>query len=628
MVRKALGFLVGVAALSVALGIVGLLWPSIVDAQTPSASRTITPETVEPEGSLRVTITLTTRTVGKITETLPPGFSLDSDDPNPVTPGDIRYTITGQDVAFTFSNITEFSYAVRASSILGDDYSFEGSLRYLDDRSDLQDGGMVGGDTGVMVRMGGVDSTPTTTTPTMAPTFTPVPTVTLRPTSTPLLLTGIAASRAINPSRVAPDEQVVVTITTRGFTAGQIRETLPAGFSYDDADSSPITPDDVRVRSDGQDVVFTIRGTRQFSYKVRAASTVDAYTFSGSLTYLDSSDNPQGGIAVKGDDRVAVSPAGVSVERAINQDMVSPGSQVVVTITNSGFTAGQITETLPDGFSFDANVDGAVSPDDVRARTEGQDVIFTLRGTEQFSYKVMVSNVLGEHRFPFSNGVRYLDDDDNPQNGGPVTGEDTVTVRMMPTVDPTSTPTPDPTRRPSSSRRGGGGGGGGGGYAPPVVTATPMPTRAPSAAVPTIVPTPTPIIVPTVVPTMAPTPEPTAKPEPTAVPPTAIPTPRPTARVVVPTVVAPTKPPEPTAMPKPTAVPPTAAPPTEVPPTAMVEPTEPPAPTATIAPTVAPVTPVTPTDDGMPVWLIIVIIVIIVAVVIAAIGFYLMRMRR
>ena len=335
---------------------------------------------------------------------------------------------------------------------------------------------MVGGDTGVMVRMGGVDSTPTTTTPTMAPTFTPAPTVTLRPTSTPLPLTGIAASRAINPSRVAPDEQVVVTITTGGFTAGQIRETLPTGFSYDDADSSPITPDDVRVRSDGQDVVFTIRGTQQFSYKVRAASTVDAYTFAGSLTYLDSSDNPQTGIAVKGDDRVAVSPAGVSVERAINQDRVLPGGQVVVTITNSGFTAGQITETLPDGFSFDANADDAVSPDDVRARTQGQDVIFTLRGTGQFSYKVMASNVLGEHRFPFSNGVRYLDDGDDPQNGGPVTGADTVTVRMMPTVAPTSTPVPEPTRR-TPRRRGGGGGGGGGGYAPPVVTATPMPTR-------------------------------------------------------------------------------------------------------------------------------------------------------
>ena len=36
----------------------------------------------------------------------------------------------------------------------------------------------------------------------------------------------------------------------------------------------------------------------------------------------------------------------------------------------------------------------------------------------------------------------------------------------------------------------------------------------------------------------------------------------------------------------------------------------------------------TPEEGGMPVWLIIVITVIIVAVVIAAIGFYLMRMRR
>ena len=315
----------------------------------------------------------------------------------------------------------------------------------------------------------------------------------------------------------------------------------------------------------------------------------------------------------------------------------------MVTITNSGFTAGQITETLPDGFSFDANADDAVSPDDVRARTQGQDVIFTLRGTGQFSYKVMASNVLGEHRFPFSNGVRYLDDGDDPQNGGPVTGADTVTVRMMPTVDPTSTPVPEPTRR-TPRRRGGGGGGGGGGYAPPVVTATPMPTRAPEYA----------------------RADDSADADADADnradgcaddglnrPNDGLSRQRSLSRrqcrrrpyrrrgrrqewwsgadgccadEAAGTDIA---------KPKPTAewwlldnCPPTAAPPTEVPATAMVEPTEPPAPTATTAPTVAPVTPVAPDEDGMPTWLIILIIVIIVGVVIAAVGFYMMRMRR
>ena len=35
LVRKALALLVGIAVLGVALGIVGLLWPGIADAQTP-----------------------------------------------------------------------------------------------------------------------------------------------------------------------------------------------------------------------------------------------------------------------------------------------------------------------------------------------------------------------------------------------------------------------------------------------------------------------------------------------------------------------------------------------------------------------------------------------------------------
>ena len=617
MFVKVLGFLAGVAVLGVALGIVGLLWPGVLDAQTaPSASRTIDPDMVSAAGD-EVVITITTSGSfdGQITETLPAEFTYVT---GSVTEG-VRARVDGGDLVLTLRRTAQFSYTVEAGDTSG---SFSGELRYLDNSDNLQpppgqDGIAVTGPTDVTV--GTSDGTPTPTA-----TSDPTPTPTTRPTSTPRPTpgrpTGLGAARAIDSERVVPGGEVMVTITTNGFT-GQITETLPTGFSYK-ADS--VTPDDIRVRTQGQDVVFTIRGTEQFSYTVTASDMVDGYSFSGSLTYLDNNDEPQPGGMVTGHTKVAVAPAGISLDRAFNPAMVSPGREVVVAITSGGFSDGQITERLPNGFSYKAD---SVTPDDIRVRTQGQDVVFTIRGTTRFSYTVTASSALGDH--PFSGSLMYLDDNDDLQPGGPVTGTDTVTVRMAPTVAPTSTPTPEPTRRTPTRRRGGGGGGGGGGYAPPVVTATPMPTRAPSAAVATIVPTPTPIIVPTIIaPTVAPTPEPTAKPEPTAVPPTAVPTPRPTAKVVVPTVVAPTKAPEPTAMPKPTAVPPTAAPPTEVPPTAMVEPTEPPAPTATIAPTVAPVTPVTPDEGGMPTWLIILIIVIIVGVVIAAVGFYMMRMRR
>ena len=376
------------------------------------------------------------------------------------------------------------------------------------------------------------------------------------------------ASRSISPTMVSPGGRLVVTITTSGFNAGLIRETLPQGFSYVD---DSVTPNDVRAGTDSGDVIFTISGTSQFSYEVTASGTVGGYIFAGSVTYLDSNNDRKSGGVVGGDSRVAVSPEGISADRVISPTMVSPGGRLVVTITTSGFNAGLIRETLPQGFSY---VDDSVTPNDVRAGTDSGDVIFTISGTSQFSYEVTASGTVGG--YTFAGSVRYLDSNSDRQPGGPVMGTDMVTVRVAPTPTPTS------------RRRGAGGGGG---YAPLVATATPMPTRAPSTPVPTIAATPTPIIVPTIAPTMAPTPEPT-------------------------------RPPEPTEAPKPTA----AA--TAVPATAMVEPTEPPAPTATTAPTVAPVTPVTPEEGGMPVWLIIVIIVIIVAVVIAAIGFYLMRMRR
>ena len=603
MLGKVLGLLIGVAVLGVALGMVGLLRTDVVDAQTPIASRSISPATVAPGGDVTVTIMLSSSFTGGVTETLPDGFTYDANNP----PMGVVAVVKGQAVTFGFAGTQEFSYMVRASDTPGD-YEFYGELTIVDDAGNKSPGGEVEDDKDVTVS----GSAPTSTSP-MVSTSTPTPTFTPRPTSTPRptpMPSELGAVRSFSQERISPGGRLVVTITTSGFNAGFIRETLPQGFSYVD---DSVTPNDVRAGTDSGDVIFTISGTSQFSYEVTASGTVGGYIFAGSVMYLDSNNDRQSGGGVGGDSRVAVSSEGISADRVISPTMVSPGGRLVVTITTSGFNAGLIRETLPQGFSY---VDDSVTPNDVRAGADSGDVIFTISGTSQFSYEVTASGTVGGYTFPFGS-VTYLDSNSDRQPGGPVMGADMVTVRVAPT------PTPTPTS--------GAGGGGGGGYAPPVATATPMPTRAPSTPVPTIAPTPTPIIVPTIAPTMAPTPEPTMvpTPEPTATPVPTLPpaTPRPTAVVVVPTV-EPTKPPEPTEAPKPTAVPPTAVPPTEVPPTAMVEPTEPPAPTATTAPTVAPVTPVTPEEGGMPVWLIIVIIVIIVAVVIAAIGFYLMRMRR
>ncbi len=612
MVRKALALLVGVAVLSVALGIFGLLRPSVVDAQTPSASRTITPATMAPGDEVVVTITLIGRsgfTDRLVKEILPEGFRYKE---GSITPDGIRtspeFQKTNPDVqevffTITTSSITEFSYTVIAPS-LADDYTFSGTFRYvMPPHGTRSKWTPCAGDTAVTVE---ADAQPTVD-------MTPGMTMVTPEGSAP---GAIGASRMIAPSMVAPGGEAVVTINTSGFTVGLVTETLPNGFTYK---SGSVMPSSIRVTVENQMVFFTtVSGVDQFSYTVIAPMTDGDYSFSGELSYVDENDNRQTGVAVTGDVRVTV---GATASRTITPAAVAPGGEVVVSIDTSGFTVGLVTETLPNGFTYKS---GSVMPSSIRVTVENQMVFFTtVTGIGQFSYTAIAPSTVGE--YSFSGELAYVDANDVRQTGVTVAGNVQVTVRVVP---PTVTPTPTtvPTAAPTRRRSRGGGGSSGGGGAPPAVAATPtpMPTRAPATATP--MPTLTPVIVPTIPATATPMPTP----EPTMPPPTATPTPRPTATpvVVIPTVAptpAPTAAP-PTAAPKPTAAP-TAAPPTEVPPTA-VPPTEPPAPTATTAPTVAPVTPVTPESGGMPVWLIIVIIVIIAAVVIAAIGFYLMRMRR
>ena len=610
MISKALALAVVVAVVGVAVGVLGL---SIATA-SEHPERSFSQAPVAPGDEVEVTI-IRVGAAGlaprQVVETLPEGFTfVAGSEMSPDTGSVVRYTQgdTAQEAKFTVLGVTTLKYKVMAgANVAENSYTFTGVV--VSDPNDPSMNVDVGGTQSIMVS--GTTADPTTDmTPDDA---SPEP--------------SMVGMRSVPSGAAAPGSQVRVTITGLDLMsgAGRVIETLPAGFSY--VDGSAMSPDPqarIRVSESGRMVTFTVLGIDTLHYMVMAGSSVAGgqHNISGVLQL--GPDTP--GQMIGGQSAITVSGTAptTGLRRTLSDASVERGDEVTVTILDIDLltSAGRIVETLPAGLSYVE--DSASTPDAtgrIRDEASGQVVTFTLLGVDTLTYKVMVDSDATTATRSFSGVLKS-----GPEDAGQmIGGASRITIGTPVVVRPTE-PMPVPTRRRRSR---GGGGGGGGGYAPlPVATPTPMPTRVPSI-VATIAPTPTPIIVPTIVaPTVAPTPEPTAKPEPTAVavPPTAVPTPRPTARVVVPTV-APTKPPEPTAMPKPTAAP-TAVPPTEVPPTAMVEPTEPPAPTATIAPTVAPVAPVTPTDDGMPTWLIIVIIVIIVAVVIAAIGFYLMRMRR
>ena len=109
--------------LSVVGGLTFMSSSSPVAAQTdPSATRSFDPATVEPGGTVTVSIDVEgVALAGSVTETLPAGFTYVSTDAA-IPPAE-----NGSDLEFTFLGSTDFSYVVTASMTEGT-HSFSGSL--------------------------------------------------------------------------------------------------------------------------------------------------------------------------------------------------------------------------------------------------------------------------------------------------------------------------------------------------------------------------------------------------------------------------------------------------------------------------------------------------------------------
>ena len=280
---------------------------------------------------------------GRVTETLPDGFSyVSSDDLD----GD-EVSEDGQIVKFTLqgTDIT-FSYTVTASDTAGT-HDFSGTLSDSD-----RDGHDVGGAASVTVTAGSAAS-------------------------------GASASRSFDTASVAPGGTVTVTIAAANYGRfGRVTETLPDGFSYVSSDL-----DGDEVSEDGQTVKFTLQGTDiTFTYTVTASDTAGTHDFSGTLSDSDRDDHDVGGAA-------SVTVSGASASRSFDTASVAPGGTVTVTIAAANYGRfGRVTETLPDGFSY-------VSSDDLdgdEVSEDGQIVKFTLQGTDiTFSYTVTASDTAG-----------------------------------------------------------------------------------------------------------------------------------------------------------------------------------------------------------------------------------------
>ena len=364
-------------AIAVVAGVVALLGVSLVAAQEgadPSATRSFDTASVASGGTVTVTIAAANYgSFGRVTETLPDGFSYvssDLDDDEVSEDGQsVKFTLQGADITFT--------YTVTASDTAGT-HDFSGTLRD-DDRDDHD----VGGPASVTVTAGSATS-------------------------------GASASRSFDTASVAPGGTVTVTIAAANYGSfGRVTETLPDEFSYVSSDL-----DDDEVSEDGQSVKFTLQGADiTFTYTVTASDTAGTHDFSGTLRDDDRDDHDVGGPA-----SVTVTAgsatSGASASRSFDTASVAPGGTVTVTIAAANYGSfGRVTETLPDEFSYVSS-----DLDDDEVSEDGQSVKFTLQGADiTFTYTVTASDTAGTH--DFSGTLRDSDRDDHD-----VVGAASVTV--------------------------------------------------------------------------------------------------------------------------------------------------------------------------------------------------------
>ena len=185
---------------------------------------------------------------------------------------------------------------------------------------------------------------------------------------------------------------------------GQVRETLPEGFSFAGSDEPAAV--------DGQTVRFTVLANdATFSYTVTAPAAAGTYDFSGTVV-----DSNRDELDTGGDTSIEVTGQPLGAERSISRSSVSPGEQVTVSIAASGFgAAASVVENVPAGLSYTSS---SLSSAAVNLGVDG--VRFTLLGENSFTYTLTAGDT-GD--YTFSGTITGFD-----KVAVDITGDDSVTV--------------------------------------------------------------------------------------------------------------------------------------------------------------------------------------------------------
>ncbi len=216
---------------------------------------------------------------------------------------------------------------------------------------------------------------------------------------------GHSATRSFATNTVVTGAELEIEISVSGLGGfGQVRETLPEGFSFTGSDESAVV--------DGQNVSFTVLNSEAtFSYTVTAPAATGTYEFSGSVLDSDKEGEDTGG-----DSSIEVTDPPLVAERSISRSSVGSGEQITISIAASGFgAAASVVENVPAGLSYTAS-----SLSSAAVNVGEGSLRFTLLGEDSFSYTLTAGDP-GD--YTISGTITDLD-----RVTLDITGDDSVTV--------------------------------------------------------------------------------------------------------------------------------------------------------------------------------------------------------
>ena len=216
-----------------------------------------------------------------------------------------------------------------------------------------------------------------------------------------------SATRSFGNNAVVGGAELEIEISVSGLGAfGQVRETIPEGFSFVSFSNNTATVD-------GQTVTFLVLDSDDpLTSTVAAPFASGSYEFSGTV-----SDSNKDERDIGGDSSLQITDPPFGAQRSIARSSISAGEQLNVRIALSGYgDAASVVESLPAGFSF---VSSSLSSAAVNV---GEDSIrFTLLGEAHgFSYTLAAGDP-GD--YTISGTITNLD-----REVADIAGDDSVTV--------------------------------------------------------------------------------------------------------------------------------------------------------------------------------------------------------